>query len=557
MSLRQYNSKRNFSRTREPAGNTPAAAAPEQNLFVVQKHAATRLHYDFRLQMEGVLKSWAVPKGFPTRRGDRRLAIEVEDHPIGYADFEGTIPSVSYGAGTVMVWDTGTYEVKGEAPGDAWRSGKLSLILRGSKLKGDWTLVRMGPRDQAKPQWLLLKSGSDIPAFSSSLENRSALTRRTMQQIATGHGREWHSERSARSRLSSPRSKPRTSVPAAVPDRSNPARFSGTSRELEELPRARPAFVQPMKALLASKLPKGSQWIYEIKFDGVRALEIKNGATLRLISRNGKDLTAKYLPIAQAIKELPARLAVLDGEIVAVDENGRPDFQMLQCYHMAGTKKPPLFYYVFDLIHLEGRDVGSLPLLKRKALAESLVKELPDPIRLSAALKADTSRVLNQMKKRGLEGLIAKRTDSKYQSGERSGAWIKFKWTNEQEFVIGGYTEPKGTRPYFGSVLVGYYQGDKLLFAGRVGTGFNQKLLASLHARFQKLVQPACPFGNLPQKTGGGLSSAEMRRCTWIEPRLVCQIRFAEWTRENQLRQPSFLGLREDKDPQEVVREIS
>jgi bifunctional non-homologous end joining protein LigD len=314
-----------------------------------------------------------------------------------------------------------------------------------------------------------------------------------------------------------------------------------------------------MKALLVDELPKRPDWIYEIKFDGVRALAIKNHREVELISRSGKELGSKYDELLEPLRKLPVRQAVLDGEIVALDEQGRSSFQLLQSYQMAGVKKPPLFYYVFDLINLDGKELTNVSLFQRKAMAESLLANNSSVIRFSHGIKADSTRLMREMKARGLEGLVAKRRDSKYEPGRRSGAWVKFKWTNEQEFVIGGYTEPKGTRTHFGALLVGYYEKNNLFFAAKVGTGFDQRLLVSLYNKFKKLVRADCPFANLPEKLTGrwgqGLSAAEMRRCTWLQPKLVCQVRFAEWTRDGHLRQPAFLALREDKDPIEVVRE--
>ncbi len=564
-------------------------------MFVVQKHDATRLHYDFRLEMAGVLKSWAVPKGFPTARGDRRLAVQVEDHPIDYADFEGTIPEGNYGAGTVMVWDTGTYETGGGDPLRELESGKLHLFLHGKKLKSEWTLVRMRSREEnAKPQWLLLKSGEDVPAFSPRQDDRSILTGRSMNQITRENDRQWQSNREATSRQAElPRSKrleenfpssqrvhsrkvgsarpgAKRQATAALHDlaeraaRRKPRQRPGADADsfanrARTLPSAKPRFIEPMKALLLDKLPRGDDWIYEVKFDGVRALGIKRNNDVELVSRSSKDLTGKYRPIAQALRKLAASEVVLDGEIVALDESGRSSFQLLQTYQMPAGQRPPLVYYAFDLLHLDGKDLTILPLEKRKQLAESLLAEAPESIRFSRSIKADSQKLMREMQARGLEGLIAKRRDSKYEAGRRSGTWVKFKWTNEQEFLIGGYTPPKGTRTHFGALLVGYYHAGKLMFAAKVGTGFNHKLLSSLHAKFQKLIRKDCPFANLPEKlsTGRsrGLTAREMRTCTWLEPKLVCQIRFAEWTRDGHLRQPAFLGLREDKKPQEVVRE--
>lgn len=559
MSLREYKAKRNFRATREPSGT--AKARCEENFFVVQKHDATRLHYDFRLAMEGVLKSWAVPKGFPNMKGDRRLAVRVEDHPMGYAQFEGTIPEGNYGAGTVMVWDAGSYSVGGGDPVRALSQGKLHLTLRGEKLKGEWTLVRMKSRSSGdKQQWLLLKSGDDAPAVPARAENQSVLTRRSLRQIAADNDAQWQSNRldqRAKASLPRPSKLPRSRThsrpsPAKVPERN-------TLSNLGRLPPQKPGFIEPMKAVLSNKLPSGPDWIFELKFDGVRGIAVKNGRGTRLLSRNNKDLTQKYPELVQALDELPSRDAVLDGEIVALDQNGRPSFQLLQTAALPGGQRPRLHYYVFDVLELAGKDLRRLPLSRRKEIVSELLNGLADPIRFSGNIPADSQRVLKEMQARGLEGVMAKRADSKYESGRRSGAWIKFKWTREQEFVIGGYTPPQGARTHFGAILVGYFSGGKLLFASKVGTGFNEGLLKSLFHSFKKLKTPHCPFANLPEPRSargiGGLGPAEMRRCTWIRPELVCQIRFAEWTRDGHLRQPAFVALREDKLPGEVVRE--
>jgi bifunctional non-homologous end joining protein LigD len=294
-----------------------------------------------------------------------------------------------------------------------------------------------------------------------------------------------------------------------------------------------------------------------LKFDGVRALALIRGKNIELISRNEKDFTTKFPEVVDALRELPCQEAVLDGEIAALDEEGRSSFQLLQARELSG-ERPPIFFYVFDLIQLDGKDLTGVPLLKRKAMAKMLLARAPDTIRFSASIAAESERVLAEMKSRGLEGVIAKQKDSKYEIGRRSGTWVKFKWTTQQEFVIGGYSEPRGTRSHFGALVVGYYEKNRLKFAAKVGTGFDQKLLKSLHQKFQKLIRRDCPFVNLPEKAGRfgrGLTAAEMKRCTWLDPKLVCEIRFAEWTRDDHLRQPAFLGLREDKSPEEVGRE--
>ena len=386
MSLKDYKAKRNFSRTAEPEAKL-APRHKDHLTFVVQKHAATRLHYDFRLEMEGVLKSWAVPKGFPTKKGDRRLAVEVEDHPFDYGGFEGTIAPGNYGAGTVMLWDRGTYEVSGDDPLEALKAGKLHLHLHGKKLNGEWTLVRMRQLENSdKPQWLLLKSGQDVPPISAKVEDQSVLSKRTMAQIASKNEAQWQSNRPAKQTRSSlvavaaePRSKRTRSRSSANETRSRRGKETDDqTSELSGLPRglpkAKPSFREPMKALLVDTLPKGENWIYELKFDGIRAVGIKNGGKVQLISRTAKELTSKYPQVTEALKQLPYADLMLDGEVVALDAQGRSSFQLLQSYEMAGRNKPPLYYYVFDLLNLDGKDLSQLPLEQRKSIAQYLLR---------------------------------------------------------------------------------------------------------------------------------------------------------------------------------------
>lgn len=573
----QYKARRDFSKTSEPAGGPSSNRMPGNvPFFVVQKHAARRLHFDFRLEMDGVLKSWAVPKGLPTVKGQKRLAVHVEDHPIEYADFEGIIPEGSYGAGTVMVWDRGTYRVRDDDPLSALEEGKIHLELSGQKLKGEWTMVRL--RRSADPnEWLVLKTGSDAPPISPRRQDQSVLTKRSLKQIETAADAHWHSHKTARN--ASPRSSdlPRTRArhPKAAAKRTktaaktqgqeptgSPARAKETGPEqaaLEHLPRMEPKFIAPMKCLFVKRLLKGADLLYEIKFDGYRALAIKDGTKVSLISRNQKDLTRNYSTVAEGLLELDCTEVVLDGEIVALDQGGRPSFQMLQRYESGGRPRTPLVYYAFDLLQLNGRDLRGLPLVHRKQLLTDAVSGASESIRYSSGLEGDVDVIAREMETRGLEGLIAKKRHSKYESGKRTGAWTKFKWTFEQEFVIGGYTSPAGSRNYFGAVLVGYYEGRRLLFCSKVGTGFDEALLRSVYDRFQTLRRPDPPFVDLPEKRsrryGQGLTVREMKRCSWIEPTLVCQVRFSEWTQDHHLRHPVFLGLRQDKNPLEVVKE--
>jgi bifunctional non-homologous end joining protein LigD len=527
MSLLDYKKKRNFAKTLEPPPSRPPQAG---HRFVVQKHDASRLHYDFRLEIDGALKSWAVPKGIPTKRGEKRLAVQVEDHPVSYIDFEGTIPKGQYGGGTVMVWDTGTFESLGS---DNVRSGKLHFVLNGKKLRGEWRLVRM----QSADQWLLIRGGDDMKPISKKMDDTSAISGKGMKQIAE-NGRVWESNGNTKS-LS-------TKQVAAL--RSPATKKHPASK--------RAMFIEPMKAQLVESPPRGD-WIYEIKFDGFRALAIKNGDDVRLLSRNNKDFTAKFPEIRDAVARLEPDDAIIDGEIVALDDQGRSSFQLLQRFDMG--ERPPIFFYAFDLLSLNGRNLMPHPLLDRKSQLAEILKTSPPLIRYSASLGENAEQLLQKIRELALEGLIGKRKNSQYEPGRRSGAWIKLKLQQEQEMVIGGYTSPKGSRTHFGSLIIGFYTGKKLQFAGKVGAGFTENTLKSLHTQLKSLAIDHCPFVDLPEshggQYGGNLTAAEMKHCHWVRPELVCQVKYSEWTKDGKLRQPVYLGLREDKPAEEVVRE--
>jgi bifunctional non-homologous end joining protein LigD len=329
---------------------------------------------------------------------------------------------------------------------------------------------------------------------------------------------------------------------------------------LEHLPKRKPGFLEPMKARLESKLPETRDWMFEVKLDGVRAIGVKDGRDVSLFSRRPRDLTSSYPEIARALAGLHPKQFVLDGEIVALDAAGRTSFQTLQNLNRQPQIRDTVFFMVFDLLNLNGRDLTSVPLVQRRSVLENLVGQDSGPIRLSATLNASPDRIWKLVLKLGLEGVIAKRRNSTYESGQRSGAWVKVKAQQEQEFIIGGYTPPQGSREYFGSLLVGYYAGKKLMFASKVGTGFDRLRLRSLHTLFTCYKTPDCPFANLPTRRlnrfGQGITAAEMKRCTWLLPRLVCQVRFLEWTGDQSLRQPVFLGLRDDRKASQVVREL-
>lgn len=561
MGLTEYKRKRNFGVTAEPKGGKPLPKLVKgASRFVIQKHDATRLHYDFRLEMEGVLKSWAVPKGLPWAQGEKHLAVEVEDHPTEYATFEGVIPKGQYGGGTVMVWDRGDYHVYGEEPLKALREGRIHLVLAGEKAKGEWALIRTRLVGD-KPQWLLLKAGKSLPPLSKKKDDLSVKTGRTMAAVAEQRDAEWQSNRDqaaspAKQRIAAAAERAKDNQTQRT--RGKRAKADGFAAELKKLQAGRPRFIAPMKPKLLEGPPEHGEWMYELKFDGIRVLAVKNGAKVSALSRNENELGGRFAEIVTAVKALPLHDCVIDGEVVALDAEGRSSFQLLQGNEVGG-KKAAVYYYVFDLLQADGKTLTNLPLARRKEFLQRVCEGAGDPLRLSGEIEGDPSALLVEVKRRGLEGIIGKQRDSLYESGRRSGAWIKLKCVNEQEFVIGGYTPPAGSRKNFGALLVGYYEGKRLLFAGKVGTGFNTKLLAQLHRKFAEESREDCPFADLPSKQGGqwvqGITPAMMRRCHWVNPTFVCQVKFAEWTRDAKLRQPVFLGLREDKDPRKVRRE--
>jgi bifunctional non-homologous end joining protein LigD len=521
-------------------------------LFVIQKHDASRLHYDFRLAMGGVLKSWAVPKGIPTAHGEKHLAVEVEDHPMDYARFEGIIPQGQYGGGTVMVWDIGEYQMLGGQPMQAWKQGMMHMRFAGKKMKGEWTLIRTRMQGD-KNQWLLLKSGKDDVTITAKQDDQSAISGRSMEKIARARDKEWQSNRTRQAEpIEATAHEADTKEEAKSQEKKEPEPAPALSPKAEKLLAHR--FVEPMKCLPVKKIPEGADWLYELKFDGYRALAITRAGETLLLSRNKKPFKARFPAISEAVSALKVKDAILDGEIVALDEQNRPAFQLLQNYEGG-----PLGYYIFDLLSLDGEDWKARPLHERKARLQKLLKGAKSPLFYSGDLPGSTDAIWAQIRKQRLEGIIAKRRDSTYEPGRRSGEWSKIKAINEQEFVIGGYTEPQGGRSHFGALLIGVYQDKKLHFCAKVGTGFSHKLLASLHAQMQKLRVAKCPFHNLPTKRtrwGGGVTAGEMKTCTWLAPRLVCEVEFTEWTGDSSLRHPAFIALREDVKPADVHREV-
>jgi bifunctional non-homologous end joining protein LigD len=526
--LKKYHKKRDFTRTEEPKGRT--VAKQRGSLFVVQKHAATRLHYDLRLELDGVLKSWAVPKGPSLDPAEKRLAVHVEDHPLEYGSFEGIIPQKEYGGGTVMLWDKGTWQCLGD-PQKSYEKGKLKFRLQGEKLHGRWTLARMsGTQSDQGKNWLLIK-GKDqfaISADSDILQDypNSVTTGRTMSEIT----------HKSKARVT-------PSSPAQKSMHLDPSRLNGAVKTFM------PGQLEPQLATWVKNAPPGDEWLHEIKYDGYRILAtIKNG-DVKLYSRKGNDWTEKFPFVSKALQSFPAQNAIIDGEVVMLRQDGSMDFQALQ-NAIKGKKQANLYYYIFDLPYYNGFDLTSSPLLQRKTLLHHCFDQMDkakDRIRFTDHITGSGEQVYEQACKMNLEGLISKRKDSPY-TQKRSKSWVKVKCMKRQEFVIGEYTEPSGARTGFGALLLGYYAGNELIYSGRVGTGFSQKTIQEISSRLEKMEKNQPAYKDPPQgKAANGVH--------WVEPELVAEIEFLEWTRENHLRQPSFKGLRQDKSAKEITRE--
>ncbi|HEY2990597.1 MAG TPA: non-homologous end-joining DNA ligase [Candidatus Binatia bacterium] len=526
--LETYRQKRDFTRTPEPPPALPRSSRQGgRRLFVIQKHAASRLHYDLRLEMQGVLKSWAAPKGPPYELNEKRLAMATEDHPMEYARFEGIIPQGQYGGGTVMVWDIGAYEIM---DGNYWK-GKMHIFFSGSKLKGEWVLVRKDESDGKKQSWLWIKAGTGMKPPPANKEDSSALTARSMAEIAAAQDAVWHSNRNG----GGSRTRARPSV-----------------IDLESLPERKASFIEPMQSLAVGKPPEGAGWLYEVKLDGYRCLAVKKDREVTLFSRNKKSLNARFPQITRALESLESE-TVLDGEIVALDRAGHPSFNLLQNRR---AKELRICFYVFDLLVYRGKSLLQTALDKRRRLLESVIAALPEPIRLSETFAGQAEELIAAARELGLEGLIAKREESVYEPGKRSGAWTKYRIHHAQEFVIGGYAPGADG---FESLLAGYYQKDKLLFIGKIKNGFVSRTRREIAARFKGLETDLCPFANLPEKKGArpgeALTVEAMKKCRWLEPKLLAQIEFADWTEADRLRDAKFAGLRDDKEAREVVRE--
>ncbi|HBA87290.1 MAG TPA: DNA ligase D [Geobacter sp.] len=538
MSLEEYQRKRDLTKTPEPGGK---GGKPGKSLrFVVHKHAASHLHYDFRLELDGVLKSWAIPKGPSLDPSIKRLAMMVEDHPYEYGEFEGVIPKGNYGAGEVIIWDAGSYHSPAAADRsqsekllrEGVRKGDLKFVLQGEKLNGEFALVRI--KSEKDNSWLLIKKHD---AFASTEDvtarDRSVVSNATIEDIRSGKIPP----------PPSPPEPPAEELPQpAQPVLETPGEKPAREPHEELAPQPMPHHVTPMLATSVAEPFDDPDWLFEIKLDGYRSIAEVNGEDVRLYSRNNLSFNRRFPGVVRALSTLSVN-AVFDGEVVALDERGRSYFQLLQNNQRTGEGN--ISYFVFDLLYLDGRDLRNRPLIARKELLRDLLPDLPE-IRYSDHIAEYGKQFFELARQNNLEGIIAKRMNSQYLTGRRSRDWLKIKIRLQQEAVICGYTEPRGSRKNFGALVLGVYQDGELVYIGLTGGGFDEAGLKELHATLEQMVRPESPFKG-EVKTGMPVK--------WVEPKLVCEVEFAEWTDENVMRQPIFLGLREDKDPKGVVRE--
>ena len=531
--LATYNAKRDFAATAEPAG---AIALESGNIFMVQKHDATRLHWDFRLELDGVLKSWAVTRGPSPNPDDKRLAVRTEDHPLAYATFEGTIPKGQYGGGTVMLWDRGTWiPHPGKDPRKTIEEGHLHFTLQGERMQGEWLMIRLKPRGKERHEnWLLRKVHDDHDGESGDLVDRaltSVATGRTMAEIAAGKGgaRAWQSNKGDTLNTAE--------VPAPAPAAKAPAR-----RSVKKAPM--PGFIEPQLATLTDHVPTGREWLHEVKYDGYRTLFAIGGGVAKAYTRTGLDWSHRFQPIVDALARSVPGAALIDGEVVALDASGRPSFQALQASLKEGSGT--LAYFAFDLLSVDGEDLTGLGNLQRKERLAALMQGAEAPLFYSEHVLGQGEALFKRLCGEGMEGIVSKRVDAPYRVGRRVQSWAKVKCLRRQEFVIVGWT-PSDKGRGFRSLLLGLHGEDGgLVYAGKVGTGFGQAMIEELMGSMAPLEQATATV-QAPR--------AAVRGAHWIKPKLVAEVAFAEFTDEQVLRHASFLGLREDKPEQEVVRE--
>lgn len=552
MGLEKYNEKRDFSKTKEPKGVKKASKG--ELTFVVQKHDASRLHYDFRLEIDGVLVSWAVPKGPSANTADKRLAVQTEDHPMDYFDFEGTIPKGEYGGGTVMVWDYGTYRPE-EADGSVSRdnglmkkqlaNGSIKIILKGKKLQGAWHVVQMKNKEN---MWLLMKAKDEFAGAKVKFDENSAVSGLDFKGIED-NGNVYSSNKGKK--LSKTEAKKELEKQAEAETEKQKVKpklqqdttdFSAADLAEAKKIKTFPKDWRPQLATLAEEPFDNDNWIFENKFDGYRALAQLKEGKVDLISRNGISFNLKYKEIASTLEKIKDDM-ILDGEIVVEDTKGKSYFQWLQHFD-ENPKKGILKFYVFDILYFKGYDLRDLELIQRKNILKAILPKLKNVI-FSSHTVGQGLETFKAIEKLGGEGLIAKKSNSKYHEDIRSKDWLKIKTSKQQEMVIGGYTEPSGSRHGLGALLLGYYEGDAFIYSGKVGTGFTDDILKELRSKLEKIERKTCPFQEPPRLKG----------THWVTPKLVAQVKFSEWTESGSLRHPVYLGLRTDKEAKEVIRE--
>lgn len=555
-SLATYHAKRRFNETPEPKGRVAAGKGFQ---YTIQKHAARRLHYDLRLELDGVLKSWAVTRGPSLNPQDKRLAVRTEDHPVDYATFEGIIPKNNYGAGTVLLWDEGEWEPIGD-PHEGLKSGKLVFLLRGQRLKGRWALIRMrGQKGESHENWLLIKETDPFAKRSGDVTKEyisSVSSGRTIEDIATSDSAIWISNRSAdgTAKAASPaRAVKKQNGKAAAgttgsvaKGRAKAAKASVASPARRKRRAAQPEFTEPALATLVDAPPSGENWIFEMKFDGYRALASASGSKVAIYTRSGQDWTARFPGIADAVATMDLNGALLDGEIVAIDDNKRPNFSLLQ--HVLKHGGQSLAYFVFDLLAQDGKSLRDVPLGDRKERLRALLAATQSSglVHFSDHAMSDGQAMFKQLCGAGYEGIVAKRVDQPYRPG-RSRAWLKIKCDRDQEFIIVGWSKSDRGRP-FASLDLAVREGKELRYAGRVGTGFSEEVLRDVKRQLKPLAVEKPP---VVPPAGTKLP----RDSNWVTPQLVAQIGFAEFTRDGLVRQARFLGLREDKPARQVTRE--
>ena len=566
MSLVQYKKKRSFDKTPEPEAGKPQA---DQLKFVIQKHHASRLHYDFRLEMDGVLKSWAVPKGPSTDPSVKRLAMMVEDHPYDYKDFEGIIPKGNYGAGTVIVWDEGTYEPLEDVKDKKTKeklllkeldSGSLKFRLNGKKLHGEFALVKTkGMEDNA---WLLIKHKDDFASKNDiTKKDKSVISDKTLEDVKAAPDK-IYGKKSAGTESDSKDNKAENKAEAKekIEDqiKTEPETQQKDKPDVESILKKAPkqrfdTTLTPMLATLVDKPFSDEGWEYEVKWDGYRALAFMNKDEVELKSRNNKSFNDKFYPVFEAVKNWNVN-AVVDGEIVVVKENGISDFGSLQNWRSEADGE--LLFYVFDILWIDGKSLTDLPLTERKAVLQTIVPE-DGLIRSGYSVDTNGMDFFDAAKELGLEGIIAKRSDSTYFPGARSKDWLKIKINKRQEVVIGGYTRNDDSPKLFSSLLLGVYENDQFVYVGKVGTGFGDKMQKEMMKAFKPLETSKVPFNETPDynKPSRFRPNPPHAKATWLQPELVCEVSFTEVTSDGVFRHPSFEAMREDKKAKDVIRE--